>query len=77
MLLDSVDRKFKFSLNWGNASKNTLNLIMIRFCLWILSKEYQIINKVECPFLELELAETSAEFHVGNLVEIQVLSRGA
>jgi hypothetical protein len=27
--------------------------------------------------LEVELAETSAEFHVGNLVEIQVLSRGA
>ena len=43
----------------------------------VLSSKYQIIKKVECPFLDLELAETSAEFHVGNRVEIQVFSRGA
>jgi len=76
MLLGAVDRKFKFSLNWENTSKNILNLITARFCLWILNSKYQIINKVECPFLELELAEKSAKFNLGNLVGSQMLSRG-
>ena len=35
------------------------------------------MNKVDCQFLELELAETSAKFNLGNLVGSRVLSGGA